>query len=98
MLDQYHQDQITQSFVSVSNGFSWAAQHLQEDTSIVSEELTRPSIIFRPKVFQDGNKFCCLYGDDLMQGIAAFGDSPDEACREFDRIWIKKQEGKDAER
>ena len=26
--------------------------------------------------FKDGNQWCCLYGRDLMSGIAGFGDTP----------------------
>ena len=26
--------------------------------------------------FKDGNQWCCLYGKDLMSGIAGFGDTP----------------------
>ena len=26
--------------------------------------------------FKDGNQWCCLYGKDLISGIAEFGDTP----------------------
>jgi hypothetical protein len=28
-----------------------------------------------------------MYGDNLMDGVAGFGDTPAEAAAEFDRNW-----------
>ena len=36
-------------------------------------EMSRPSVLFRPKLTQDGNQWCALYGDNLQDGIAGFG-------------------------
>ena len=47
----------------------------------------RPSAIYRPRLFKDGDKYCALYGDDLQSGCAGFGDSPSEAMYEFDKTW-----------
>ena len=52
-------------------------------------EYERPSVLFRPKVFIDGNQWCALYGDDLQDGVAGFGDSPAKAMWDFDRAWAK---------
>lgn len=38
---------------------------------------------FRPKIYQDGNQFCCLYGDNLQEGICAFGENPMNAVYNF---------------
>jgi hypothetical protein len=38
-------------------------------------------------ISQDGNKWCVLYGENLQDGVAGFGDSPDLASRDFDRAW-----------
>ncbi len=35
----------------------------------------------------DGSSWCALAGPDLQEGVAGFGDTPAEACAEFDREW-----------
>lgn len=50
----------------------------------------RPSVEFKPRLFIDGDKWCALYGDNLQDGIAGFGDSPDLAMRNFDENWCEK--------
>ena len=49
-----------------------------------------PSYIFRPQLSIDGNKWCALYGDNLQDGVAGFGDSPAEAYADFDLKWHEK--------
>ncbi len=36
-----------------------------------------------PKFSRDGNQFCFLYGKDLQEGIAGFGDTVAEAVSDF---------------
>jgi len=50
---------------------------------------TRPSTIQKPKITLDGNKWCALLGTNLQEGIVGFGDSPEESCLDFDRVWSK---------
>lgn len=33
---------------------------------------------------------CALYGDNLQDGVAGFGDSPALAMSDFDKSWISK--------
>lgn len=71
--------------------FSWAESHLVERINDVANNLVRPSVLYRPKVFQDGNAFCCLYGDDIQSGVCAFGRTPSEAVDNFDfYVWYGK--------
>ncbi len=51
------------------------------------DEVTRPSFLYRPALSIDGDKWCALYGLNLQDGVAGFGDSPDEAYRDFDKQW-----------
>ncbi len=44
---------------------------------------------FKPKIFKDGNKWCCLYGENLQEGIAAFGETPMNAIYEFYNVLFK---------
>lgn len=50
----------------------------------------RYSILLRPKLMLDGDKWCALYGDNLQDGIAGFGSTPDEAMRDFDKSFYRK--------
>lgn len=42
------------------------------------------------KIFLDGNKWCALYGENLMEGTAGFGDTPIEALEEFGKAWSEQ--------
>lgn len=46
-----------------------------------------PSVLYRPRLMADGTKWCALYGDNLQEGVAGFGDTPAEAMHEFDNAW-----------
>lgn len=50
-------------------------------------ERERPSHIYRPRLFIDGNQWCALFGENLQDGVAGFGDSPLLAYRDFDKNW-----------
>jgi len=58
------------------------------DPAVIAAHLMcRPHIIFRPNITQDGDMWCALYGENLMDGIAGFGKTPSAACAEFDKAW-----------
>jgi len=57
--------------------------------SETQDMLRRPRVIMKPKVYVDGDSWCCLYGDNLMEGVSGFGATPELACRDFDEIWAK---------
>lgn len=40
-----------------------------------------------PSITIDGDKWCVLYGQDLMTGIAGFGETPYLAVLDFNRNW-----------
>lgn len=50
----------------------------------------RPSVIYKPSIYIDGDKWCVLYGVNVQDGVAGFGDSPEEAIADFDKNWVKK--------
>ncbi len=60
---------------------------LQEQIGIVGCEMTRPSVLFRPTLTVDGDSYCALYGEDLVQGCAGFGFTAAEAMADFDKHW-----------
>lgn len=76
----------------------WSAQAVEEYKSMLHEqnmqnysyncERCAPHVIHNAKIKQDGNQWCCILGD-LMTGVVGFGDTPEKACNEFDRVWIQ---------
>lgn len=56
----------------------------KENEREVTFHQCRPSILLRPKLFPDGNQWCALYGDNLQEGFAGFGDTPEKAMGDFD--------------
>jgi hypothetical protein len=53
-------------------------------------DLLSASFRYKPRLFIDGDKWCALYGENLQDGVAGFGDSPAEAYNDFDINWGKK--------
>jgi hypothetical protein len=35
----------------------------------------------------DGDQWCALYGENLQDGVAGFGDTPEKAMYAFDAAW-----------
>ena len=81
--------QAVESAVRDSN-LSHAVHMVQQEYLNSAYEQQRPSVLFRPEVSIDGNKYCVLYGKDLMEGVAGFGDSLSEAMADFDKNWNAK--------
>lgn len=48
---------------------------------------TAPHVIYKPKIYLDGNEWCALLGDDIATGICGFGSTPEKACEAFDQVW-----------
>lgn len=46
-----------------------------------------PHVLMRPSLGPDGNKWSVLYGDNIMEGVAGYGDTPEEAMADFDKNW-----------
>lgn len=58
--------------------------------------MNEPFTLYRPSICKDGNQWCVLYGDNLQDGVAGFGDSPEEAVKSFNKAWAEplKKEAK----
>ena len=52
-----------------------------------TRQLSSPARNFGARIFLDGSKWCCLLGDDIMSGVVGFGDTPEKAVLEFNRVW-----------
>lgn len=70
----------------------FAAERVANQICDCVSDLNRPHVIFKPKLSIDGNQWCALYGDNLQDGVAGFGDSPALAMSNFDSEWFKKLE------
>ncbi len=46
-----------------------------------------PSVVWKPRLFIDGNQWCALYGENIQDGVVGFGDTPDKAMWNFDFNW-----------
>lgn len=71
---------------NLSHYAEMAARTAQEAAS----EHMRPCVLYRPRVFIDGNKWIALYGENIQDGVAGSGDSPVEAMYDFDKHWHAK--------
>jgi hypothetical protein len=66
---------------------SFAIEGIKTDFYATLAEYRRPSAVFRPKIYIDGDQWCALYGQNLQDGVAGFGSSPELATQEFDKNW-----------
>ena len=70
---------------------------LTQDFTIAAMEMQRPFILLKPRMFPDGNHWCALYGENLQDGVCAFGDTPAEAAAQFDIAWLNAKVGMDVQ-
>lgn len=69
---------------------------LRQEINAVSYELRRPSVLLRPRIFPDGDQWCALLGENLMEGVAGFGATPELAASAFDDAWNSARPPKQA--
>ena len=79
---------------AASSAFDQIARRGTEAAS----EYDLPHVVMRPTLCIDGNQWCALYGENLQDGVAGFGDSPGLACVDFDRAWTTKLTKKEPSR
>lgn len=78
------------AFADTFHQVAYWGQIAAENEAANAVERGRPFVLLKPSMGRDGNQWCALYGPNLMEGVAGFGDSPDEASRDFDRNWSAK--------
>lgn len=72
-----------------ANAICHAASMAGEQIQQAASAHCLPSVLYRPRLFPDGNMWCALYGDNIQDGFAAFGRSPGDAMHQFDMTWHK---------
>ncbi|MFC1924269.1 hypothetical protein ACFLXA_02765 [Chloroflexota bacterium] len=78
------------------------ANRICEDSMIITEllrkviadtfyETTRPSVLLKPKIYPDGNQWCCLIGECIVEGVVGWGNTPSEAMLDFDMAFERSK-------
>ena len=70
--------------------------HRDQQAYFDSIEKMRPCYLLRPNLSRDGDQWCALYGENLQDGVAGFGASPELAYYDFDKQWSKKLPAREA--
>ena len=52
-----------------------------------TEQQYKRFAMLKPKIHKDGNKWCVLYGENIQDGVAGFGDTPHEAVIDWEINW-----------
>lgn len=86
-------DVVRQSF-----DISMTVERLRCDFSLSAEEhaqtareARRPFVLLKPKLYPDGNMWCALYGENIQEGVAGFGETPEKAAQAFDLAWLNSR-------
>lgn len=62
---------------------------------VMSNLSTEEDMIFfkslKPKLYKDGDKWCCLYGENIQVGIVGFGGKPIDAIRKFNQEMYREE-------
>lgn len=58
---------------------------MSNDVNLSETEKITLEIIaaFKPKIYRDGDSWCCLYGENIQEGICGFGENPMNAVYHF---------------
>jgi hypothetical protein len=51
--------------------------------NIIDVTLHGAASLIHPVVFQEGEFYCCFFGDDPITGVVGFDDSPDQAIDDW---------------
>ncbi len=75
-MNEVQQEQIRLAQAESSQRQHYDTMLFQEkSTNIYEEEMFSLIAILGLKLQKDGNQWCYLYGDNLQEGIAGFGDT-----------------------
>ena len=67
---------------------------LRQEFDHSAYDMRQPHVLMRPTLTRDGDQWCALYGDDLYNGVAGFGDTPAKAMINFDIAWLNEKPSK----
>jgi hypothetical protein len=72
---------------------SFAIEGIRQEFALVAHSMQEPCALYQPTLSIDGNQWCALYGDNIQDGVAGFGDSPAKAMSDFNRAWFASLAG-----
>lgn len=78
---------VARNSFDISHTAACILQEISCAAANVADAMSRPSVLFRPTLSADGTSWCVLLGANLQEGVAGFGDTPDEAMRAFDEAF-----------
>lgn len=64
--------------------------HQERLNLIIEQEEFSKFAMLKPKLYKDGDQWCCLYGKDIMSGLVGFGDTPYKAILDWNGAWHKQ--------
>jgi len=70
------------------------ALHLERRCNEEKEAIVRLIVAAGAKLTLDGNEYCYLIGDNLQEGLAAYGESPYAAAYNLYVLYFAKYEPK----
>jgi hypothetical protein len=76
------------------DAFGMANHHMAcvaQEYACAAHEQQRPVVVFKPVLSVDGSMYCFLFGSNLQEGVAGFGETPAKAAAAFDEAWLKGQ-------
>lgn len=62
-----------------------------QEANITEQARRAPHVLMRPTVVPDGTMWCALYGENIMEGVAGFGETPEKAMEAFDKAWCSER-------
>lgn len=85
---------LSHEFQSMAaNAIAHAAMMSQYSIQEAASHYTLPHVVYKPRLYPDGDQWCALLGEDLQSGVCGFGDTPAKAMYEFDLAWDKPLKG-----
>lgn len=66
--------------------------HFRAAANEIAYAMTLPSVIYRPKIYMDGDQWCARLGENIQEGVCGFGDTPEKAVSDFNKKWLWTKE------
>ncbi len=62
-------------------------EHTAKMAVLIEQQEMNLISILKPKIYKDGNEWCVLYGENIQEGVAGFGDTPRKAIYAFNKAF-----------
>jgi hypothetical protein len=77
-------------FLDSSNS-AWVAQAMMNRISDMPDPIIEA---LKPKIFPDGDQWCCIYGENLQESICGYGDTAAMAVGNFVQNYYSQKVGR----